>query len=81
MVNKYGCNLMPQQRGLTDPETFTNEPTTLCYNSSLEGRREGTPAGRTSLRKSILLYWEAVVQAHSVVDTAARQQHGRVEIA
>ena len=65
---------MPQQTGLIDPKLYTNQLTTLCYNSNLEGRREGTPEGRTPLRnKNILLYWEAVLKARSVVETAARQ--------
>ena len=31
--DKYGCDLMPQQRGLIDPRLYTINATTECFRS------------------------------------------------
>ena len=50
-------------------------PTYEIPNKEERGRQQSEPF----YGKASLLYWEAAVEAHSVDDTAARQQHGKAE--
>ena len=77
-ANKYGCDLMPQQRGLIDAKIYTNQAKTQCHNGNLKQKREDARRVDPFLRAS-LSYWQTVIKCHSVSDIAALQQHDKVE--